>query len=224
MSKKNVIVLKVRRDQAGTVLPFDKLYFFKREDRNLIPKFFDYAIVLPIDEDLIKQIMQLTPRDVSRHKFVRDDDALNIDTGMDRRKKNAASDIREWWTKEFFERHDMDDRVAVVPVLVSKRRKRRLPRYLTATRWFRQQKKPSLRGAPQAPAQYKQGIHELAYLSTPLDAPHDVIQPICNICPRQLLQLNGECTPGMMVCYKSLDLNQILSEDEKEQIADAGVQ
>lgn len=218
MKRNQIVTLKVRRDKAGRTVPFDKLYFFRRKDRGLIPKFFDFALVLPIDEDLKQQIIQLIPKEVSHHKFVRDDDSLHHPTMLDGR-SNSQEEVQQWWEENFFKKFHMDKRVAVVPILVSKRRKKAFPRYITSTRWFNMQRVKEnfsdKKGSLPVANNLQQGVHELAYLSTPLPAPHDKIQPICNICPRQMLQLNGECVPGMPVCYKTLDLNQILADDEK---------
>ena len=49
-------ILRVERSDAGMEIPFDKLYFFKKEDEPLFPRVFKNAMVLPINMQLAKQI------------------------------------------------------------------------------------------------------------------------------------------------------------------------
>ena len=64
--------------------------------------------------------------------------------------------------------------------------------------------------APRVPlSSVKHAISELAYIATPEPAPNNIIRPLCSICPRQLLNLQGECIPGQLVCFKALDFNNI---------------
>lgn len=212
MSINKVVALKIHRNNAGRVIPYDKIYFFHRDNRNLIPKCFEYALVLPISEDLIAQIKEGVPKEVSEHHFMRDDDVLNMSTSVDRRSITKEA-LYKWWDVNFFKEYALEECVAVVPILLKKQRKKALPRYLVSRRWSRRMRSPYLLQPSTVP-----GIHELAYLATPLPAPHDKVQPICNMCPRQLLQLNGECTPGEPVCYRSLNFNEILTEEEQQEI------
>lgn len=218
MAKPNVVVVKVHRNAAGHSLPFDKIYFFKRDDRPLIPKLFQYALVLPIDEELLTAIYGLKPKEISHLKFRRDDDALKVRTQIGEEdldgRKHDRKKIQEWWTENIIEAHDFADRVAVVPVLTSKARKKRKPRYLSSKKWYDRQMKGRGRASRQLMKtrggdSIKGAISELAYLATPLPAPHDKVSPLCTICPRMLLHLQGECIPGQLICYNSLDFNKI---------------
>ncbi len=222
MARPNVVVVKIHRNSAGYTIPFDKIYFFKRGDRELIPKIFGYALVLPIDEELLEAVFQLRPKSVSHHKFRRDDDALNIETMIDEDKldgrRHSIAQVKAWWQDNVIDQHQFEDRVAVVPILTSKSRKKRNPRYLSTKKWFDRQMKGRGRARVQIRQSGTEGeilkgaISELAYLATPKEAPNDKIRPICSICPRQLLQLQGECMPGQLICYKSIDFNKIDDE------------
>lgn len=210
MANRQILSIKIRRDIAGKKVPYDKIYFFRRKDRNLIHTMFDYALVLPVTEELINTLKEVTPRVMSRKGFVRDDENNNKLTELDGR-QDPPEKIAAWWDTNFFKKYAVINRLAVVPILTSQRKKKRLPRYLGSKRWYKtgtRKKNPY--------SEENQLIHELAYLATPLPAPHNKIQPICAICPRQLLRISGECSPGMDICYKSLDFNKILDTEKSK--------
>jgi len=215
--KPNVIVVKVHRNAAGTSIPFDKVYFFRRADRPLIPKIFGYALVLPIDDSLMTAIYDLKPKKLSHLRFRRDDDSMRVPTGIDGR-KHKKDEIRAWWDEQVVAKHNLEDRVAVIPILTSKVRKRLHPRFLNSKRWFaRQAEPPKTRQNKPAKVDVNTltpAISELAYLATTHEPPDDKIRPLCSICPRMLRHLQGECIPGQIICYKSLDFNKIATGPE----------
>lgn len=218
----NVVVIKVSREVAGITIPFDKLYFFRREDRELIPKIFGYALVLPVSEELVTKIKRLRPKSLSHYKHQRDDEALHQPptiggTLLDGR-THSQNQIKEWWDTTLFVPEDLTERVVVIPILTKKVRKKIQARYLSSKKWYDRQKSQisarnryARKAAPQA---IISALPEVAYLATPEAAPDDKINPICTICPRNLLQLQGKCTPGELVCYKSLDFNSITTTAE----------
>jgi hypothetical protein len=93
---------------------------------------------------------------------------------------------------------------------------------LSSNTWFARQNKSKKKRRrshlPKVPTVdgVKASISELAYLATPEPPPEDKIRPLCGICPRMMLHLQGECIPGQLVCYKSLDFNQIRPEKNEE--------
>lgn len=220
----NVVVIKVSREVAGISIPFDKLYFFRREDRDLIPKIFGYALVLPVSEELVTKIKRLRPKSVSQYKHHRDDALLqqspSIEGTMLDGRSHSRAQIETWWDEKLFEPEDLMERVVVIPVLTKKVRKKLQARYLSSKKWYDRQKSRisasrRFRGrlSPSQNTQLSQqvvsALPEVAYLATPEAYPDDKINPLCTICPRNLLQLQGKCTPGELVCYKSLDFNKI---------------
>jgi hypothetical protein len=218
--KPNVVVVKVHRNQAGHTIPFDKLYFYRREDRDLIPKNFGYALVLPADDpSLSEEILKLKPKKLSHFKYRRDDAEMGKPLDLDGR-KHSADYIAAWWRDNIVVPFDLWNRVLVIPILTAKVRKRLQPRYLSASRWFERQDPDAKTGrrrrsrrhlamVPDGPVTattgLKPSINEMAYLATPHAEPYDKVSPICQICPRMLLHLNGECLPGQKVCFKALD-------------------
>ena len=213
--KPNVIVVKVHRNAAGTSIPFDKVYFFRRADRPLIPKIFGYALVLPIDDSLMTAIYDLKPKKLSHLRFRRDDDSMRVPTGIDGR-KHKKDEIRAWWDEQVVAKHNLEDRVAVIPILTSKVRKRLHPRFLNSKRWFSRQDTMKLgnKKSKMDPTKLTPAISELAYLATTHEPPDDKIRPLCSICPRMPRHLQGECIPGQIICYKSLDFNKIATGPE----------
>jgi len=205
-----VVVVKVHRNQAGTKIPFDKLYFFPKSRTDTIPKLFGYALVLPCEKSLLDELTRLIPKEVSAYRHRRDDALLKKSTALDGRSATLAA-VQTWWTENILKPYDLTDRVVVVPVLTSKVRKKVNPRYLVTPKWFDAPKAKSRRrrGAVAKPAEPKQALSDFAYLATPKPAPHDKILPICNVCPRQLLQLQGACSPGQAICLKALNFNEI---------------
>lgn len=233
--KPNVVALKVQRSAAGTTIPFDKIYFFRRIDRPLIPKIFGYALVLPVDATLLSTICDLPPAHTSHLKFHRDDAALRVPTGIDV-ELAPKSKVQAWWNEQIIEKHNLQDRVAVVPILTSKVKARLHPRYLGALHWYTRQgdNKPLRRKsrfsrfsvrplAAQLVANLAPAISELAYLATPEPPPNDKIRPLCTVCPRTLRRLQGECVPGQLICYKSLDFNKLIAKPQAPKAEDAHV-
>lgn len=227
----NIVVLKVHRNAAGQTIPFDKIYFFRRQDKELIPTIFTYALVLPIDEQLLSALYKLKPKEFSHLKYKRDDETKQQPVLMPDRqqldgRKHSPEQIQQWWTQSFIEEYDLDNRVAVVPILAAKARKKLIPRYLSTKKWFDKQMRSTSRFSRYGSSSVKPksenlkpAISELGYLSTPKPAPNDKIRPICSICPRMMQHLQGQCIPGQIVCYKSLNLN-MLDEYEKQEAAE----
>lgn len=201
----NVIDIHIQRSVVGIDIPFDKVYLFDRADRELIPKIFGYAIVLPFSEDMRKTLYKLKVAEVTHKRFQRDDTSKRVAPSVDGESLTSKVSVLAWWDA-FEQQHDLVNRVAVVPVLTSVARKKIRPRYIASHKWFTDQQKrsKSSRPLPVVPA-----VSELAYLATPLAAPQDKIRPICSVCPRMLMHLQGECVPGQAVCYKSLDFSEI---------------
>lgn len=218
----NAVKIKIHRNRAGQHIPYDTLYLFRREDRDLIPDIWGFALVLPFDASIVNEIKGLHPDTISHFQFKRNDDLENVPPKIPgihkvpRKEHDAAKE--EFWNA-LFEDHDLEDRVVVIPVLTSKLKNKLRPRYLGSERWFEKQLvqiqhrgrrgRDNRRGENLDPA-----LSDLAYLATPYPAPNDKIRPICSICPRNLQHLQGECIPGMPICYKSLDFGDLGNQQE----------
>jgi len=202
-----VVVVKVHRASVGAQIPFDKIYLFPKSATARIPRIFGYALVLPMESSLISELCALPVSTVSHFRDQRDDATV---------KQPVAGFSNTWWPTQIFSRYKPEDHVVVVPILTSALRKKINPAYLMSQKWFdaspgasKRSKKKSRFSTGKKSLPVLTPIGESAYLATPLDAPHDKISPICGICPRLLMQMQGECQPGQMVCLKTLDFNAI---------------
>lgn len=230
MSQPNIVKIKVHRNRAGTHIPYDTLYLFERKHRELIPKIWGFALVLPLEDQVVRQIKELKPDEVSHYKFKRDDDTEHVPVKeLSDRGTRKELDVKkeDWWNQLFLD-HDIEDRVVVIPILTSKLKEKLRPRYLGSSKWFEKQIEAlSNRGRAKRQLPQVEGmdhaISELGYLSTPYAAPNDKIRPICSICPRNLEHLQGKCIPGMPICYSSLDFGDILPKDNNSEAANASV-
>ena len=202
----NVVVIKVKRSNVGGKIPFDKIYLFRKEDEHLISDIFGYAIVFPLTKQLLDSITDLEPTTVSQFKQHRDDALLN--TALQAPRKTL--ELEDWWNATFVDKYDFKNRLIVIPVLTSNLKGKLHPKYLASKAWYsrrasgRRRRYLPIATNPRGPA-----ISDMAYLATPLEAPNDKISPVCTVCPRQLLQLQGDCEPGQPICLESLDFNTI---------------
>lgn len=66
--KHEVVILRVHRTLAGAEVPWDKLYFFRGEDRKLIPRVFPFCLVFPLNKPLVKMIKTVVNPDRIHHR------------------------------------------------------------------------------------------------------------------------------------------------------------
>ena len=208
-------------------IPFDKLYLVNKENRELIPRIFNYALVLPLSDDILKALYKLRPKILNRKHQYRNDDHKNIplminDEQIDGRKQ-SLDQVNQWW-EELNVELNFTNRLVVVPILTSIARKKIRPRYLASKKWFSTQNRRQKEYKTKNKGEPLPAISEFAYLATPRPAPLDKIRPICTICPRMLLHLQGECIPGQEICYKSLNFNDMTEPETSEEVVNASVQ
>ncbi len=232
-----ILKIKIDRKVAGMRIPYDVIYLFPRDQRGVIPRLWDFALVLPFEDSFKEVIFKLPLSKVSYLKQFRDDDALNMSVGDKDKTNNNKLKTEEAtvniWT-DLRSKYALDDRLVVVPVLMSKQREQYKPRYLTSKQWFirtisrynnrdrkKGQTKESLFNKAMSAtevAKFEPAVSDLAYMVTPFEAPDNVVRPICSICPRNLQHLQGQCIPGMQVCYETLNFN--LKAPEKVSVED----
>lgn len=188
-------VLRVERNSAGMRIPFDKMYFFKKEDEILFPRVFKDAMVFPVNTQLAKQIDETVrqskelPLRAFPHARSQEQKLLETAT-QDHPFGKIVSKRKEY--------------LALVPVLFtrygskllkeSKRRKGRrkhsvFPAYLIA-RPNREATIDMLRRALSVRAYFILGGR--------------VVKPICLMCPRHQYWLQGACHIGEDNCYTHL--------------------
>lgn len=206
-----ILKVKIDRHTAGNRIPYDVVYLFPRNQRSLIARLFDYALVMPFEDSFKEVIFKLPLSKVSHLKQYRDDDAVGL--AVQKTPNNPWDELRT--------KYALDDRLVVVPLLMSKGLNKYKPRYITSKQWFiRLLNKPRRERHAQSKtalftqsmlatdvAKVPSAVSDLAYLLTPFPEPENIIRPICSICPRNLQHLQGQCIPGMQVCYETLNLN-----------------
>ena len=213
MSK--VLKIKIDRNIAGTEIPYDVVYLFPREQRALISRLWEFALVMPFEDSFKKIIYKLPLSKISHLKQYRDDDNMNLSAIHSGTKVVQAQQSWETLCIEYA----LDDRIVVVPLLMSKQEKGYKPKYITSRQWFSRLFNPSRTHAKAGRkhvlnitssvdvSKFEPAISDLAYIVTPFSEPEDIIRPLCSVCPRNLQHLQGQCIPGMPVCYETLNFN-----------------
>jgi hypothetical protein len=188
--------LRVNRKEVGKQFPFDRVYLVKHDDRGVIEQLFRCALVMPVDDNLRKMLLELNLEEVVERTFERDDEAQ---TPRQARQKELTKLLKGDW-------------VLVLPVLTKWLRGKNLPaapaadpdadgngklgpRYLTSPKWLGGKK----RGEERKKNSF---LPSLAYLQVP----GRKIRPICVACPQRIMQENGQCHLGEPQCYTQLSL------------------
>ena len=192
----HIYCLRVNQNAAGRNFPFDRVYLVKYDDRAVIDQLFRYALVMPVEEMLGKQLKALTIENAIDRPFDRDDDAKLTSSDW-----HEAIGSGEW--------------VLVVPLL-PKWMHKNMTQYLTAERWF-ETRNSRRRGRVITSRSKPSPFSNRAYLQTP----HRKIRPICVVCPRVILHQNGECQLGEKVCFESLPLGLTNHFEEALSMPDA---
>lgn len=174
----NVYTLKINKKYVGKQVPFDRIYLASYDDVAAYDELFRYALVMPLTEELGKTLREWArPDEFYNRTFDRDDD------------DNAAQSVstQEW--EDFIGK----EWVVAVPIL-GKYAKEALavPRYLTAPAW-QNTRRGTVKPSP---------FSEYTYLQTP----EKKIRPVCALCPRYMLQQEGQCSLGQRICYETLPL------------------
>lgn len=201
------IALRVHRSLVGEIFPFDIVYFFKKEDEDLIPGIFPYSMVLMIT----KKFSEL------------------IRTTIEQRKLNhAAFPLRrkdeESWEKRFKDANagktplhrvlkNYTDFVALVPTLFLAKDKQNItPAYLHGgvkvppRRVDTGKEKGRFKKATET--DHEKGLRRMmkkVYSARSYFLINgQKFQPLCVACPNNLSMLNGECFFGQGQCYSLL--------------------
>jgi len=203
-----VYTLKINKKFVGKSVPFDRVYLASYDDVAAYDELFRYALVMPLTPELSNMLKMAAKPDVF------------IDRPFDRNDDESAGQAvsaTEW--EEFLNK----EWVVAIPIL-SKYAKQALPRYLTSPGW-----QNTRRGVVK-----QNPFSEYTYLQTP----ERKIRPVCALCPRYMLQQEGQCSLGQRICYETLPLgfsdyyteglavpeaNNNINEPEEERLTNAGV-
>lgn len=102
----------------------------------------------------------------------------------------SQSNLKQWFSSS------LENRVAVVPLLTKRENKALRFKKLTSRRWSENYLFIDA---------YKSLFEDIEIIT-----PTGVVESICNGCPRQLLQLAGECHPGQPVCVETVDVRRLV--------------
>ena len=186
-TKMHIYNLRVRREQAGKVFPFDRVYLAKNGDHKAFKKLFRYALIMPVEQNLKNLLLDYVKIDRSEaHPFDRDE--------------HAVGPSKDDWQVMLAD----DDWVMCVPIL-SKYIASNMPRYITAAGRYRAPTGLPVRKRRKGAAainEVRDPFPTLTYLQTP----EKNIRPVCVACPRFIMHQNGQCRLGEDVCYSSLAL------------------
>lgn len=203
-------VLYVHRDFVGIEFPFDKVYFFHKNDEAELPRVFANAIVLPLSKhftDFVERVIsvtagregvkwaEVTPKYKPKYKTrgfnrIRDERQALENAKAGARIRQVLSDRKRY--------------VALVPILFTKQRPREhvhsktaiphgllYPQYLGAARRRKMDTPGELLQAVVGPRAY------FIYRSK-------VYRPLCLLCPRSIDSVVGDCKLGSEECFINL--------------------
>ena len=229
----HVLKVKVPKSIAGNKFPYDLIYLVAQDQRELVHKLWQFALVMPFEETFPNVIYRLTPVQLSQIGYQRDDSTMRC--------HQTAKDAEAWW-EPLRIKYDLDNRLVVVPMLWGALTKhssdtnpvtQTLPKYISNRSWITKQvvtpRKPTKgKSVGSQPNSFTQltfsdpqvanlvsPLSTLAYLSTPFDGPDAKIRPICSVCSNNFQHLQGKCKPGMPVCYERLDLSDLVNLRKK---------
>jgi len=179
--------LRVKRESAGKVFPFDRVYVARNGEHGVFKKLFRYALILPVETGLKNLLLDYVKIEAGdAHPFDRNDEAP---VPTDEEWKDAL-ETNEW--------------VMCVPIL-SKYVASSMPRYITAAGKYRDPtNKPKKRR--RRTVAVSAGVAEPFPTLTYLQTPEQNIRPVCVACPNFINHQNGHCRLGEDVCYSNLAL------------------
>lgn len=188
----DIFCLRIRREKAGKVFPFDRVYLARNNEHGIFKQMFRYALVMPVEGGLEALLLEhCLPEKGETHPFDRDDSASPPTAG------------------DFSEALENGEWVMAVPIL-SKFIASNIPRYITAAGQYRAPSPENAvvktiagkrrRRSGYAPKDLKEPFPTLTYLQTP----QQDIRPVCIACPRFMLHQNGRCRLGEEICYTNL--------------------
>lgn len=189
------ISVYLSKRRAGKIVPFTRFYLVSFDERHLIERMFEYAIVMPMNDAYIDRVRKCTPVKLSRHHIeaTLEDDPADI---------MAPEERRERWRRLLGE--DIGNEWVFVFPILPRGDKNFAPRDLGAD-WTTGRVR---RGEP---ARDTPAFTELAYLQLP---GKKKLRPPCMVCPRYLQQQAGECQLGQSICYDTLSLKSMDKVDD----------
>jgi len=201
---KQALILRVRRNLAGKILPFDKLYFFHTSMEPSIAHVFPFSLVLTLTSGFTEMIKQVVENTTSHDAFPlrrKDEQALKASFSA-----AAFADIFQNRAKYW----------AVVPTLYKSNTVKDAegneviesqPAYICARPESRRSRKKRNRPAQDlTQAHQRVRMDKLQSVKSYLLVNGEAYRPICVACPNHMEVLNGRCFFGGDECYKHLSM------------------
>jgi len=187
-------ILRVERTKAGVEIPFDKIYLFRKQDQQRLPRIFRDAMVFPLTKKFVLQVEKVLD---NYHKYEPFPYLRGREEGLRRRVKKE--DLRKTLQK------NKNDFLALVPVLFTKhgntkidaKKKKKKGRKKEATFPAYLIARPTDENAVK---KLKAALSARAYFI--IDGKE--IRPICLMCPLHQNFLQGQCHIGEEDCYRFL--------------------
>lgn len=186
-------ILRVKRTDAGMRIPFDKVYLFHKNDRELLPRVFKDAMVFPLTQHWVTQITKTLEAKPVFKAFAFNRFGENVLLKRVQ-KQNPFVNIKE----------ERENYVALVPVLFTKHGSKAVKK---AIRHKGRKKVASY--AAYITARPTRGstidlMKQLLSVRAYFLMDGRAVKPICLMCPRHQYFLQGECTLGEQNCYTHL--------------------
>ena len=192
------IILRVKRTDAGRVIPFDKIYFFNTVDENVIAQVFPYALVLSITKGFSDMIGNTFGTEVQ----VKDYPLRRCDEGL--KKSNIE---RLDFLYGAIQQNTTSKYLAVIPTLYRAVKNYSsdgvYPSYLFSKKVTRARKHKYK--AEEALFSYRVNLlKKMKSVRSYILIDGEKTRPICLACPKHIQALNGQCFFGGAECYMNI--------------------
>jgi hypothetical protein len=235
MPTRNAIVLRVDRTLAGTEFPWDRVYFFRRDEEELLGLYFPCFLVTPLTKRLMKRVKKVVG--------ITGDARRTLATTSHAYRRKGQKKLENRVARRSPLDAVIDDPasyVALVPILHLQHHRGQGkvgPMYLTAqpriksirqseedkkeaqkkqrlTKAGKPYKKPNNYKSPEerareADTRLKQLMRDAICAKTYFIVDGERIEPVCVACPKNLEALNGRCQFGHEQCYDNLTRSQV---------------
>lgn len=187
--------LKIRRARAKGVFPFDRVYLVPHAEREVIPKMFRYALVMPVMGSLATLLKKASPDYHCFRAHERNDDALV-----------PVEYYADQWA-DFVDNGSFIMVIPIHPASLTSKDPVTYPTYLAAKGWAKLRDSSGPHGIRRR-AGFDDVLNDMVPALSYLLTPTKMIRPICSVCPRFIHHQAGRCSIGEKICFSSLPLGQ----------------
>ena len=213
---KEALVIRIHRDFVGREIPFDKVYFFHKEDEEDIPKIYPTAMVFPVNKKMATAFALILEKvgknPAPKYKLRCEMQAYN--RLSESYLKKAQKTLPLSYIADVLE--NPRKYLALVPVLFTKQwalsRKVKAKAKKSDVAKNKSPKDLGKKVFPQYLVAQKRRVNDrpVYLLKKMLGARSyflyrgEKIRPICLLCPKSIDSIAGECDLGTEICYEML--------------------